>query len=494
MALPVERETTSRSASGTTRSSGVVAQTGISPVAVERRDITYLLANDSRRSASLKEFFPPYNPTWKRFWVQNWREPSQFFEWDVIAPENGRYQVTFMASAPKGTVISMKVLGSTRPLDFEFSQAKSLYPYPLPYNWARLALSEPLYLPKGHSTVRVQLQKPIEVPSTGAALKSVELLNVAMQRQMEDRVRAFRSNTQWLNRAKFGLMFQWGEWGYPRHGAKKKWPGMINDFDVAKFAETVASTKAGYVVWSATWATYYFPAPIKAIDRILPGRTCKRDLIGELADALQEHGIKLIVYYHCGHGDQRWWARNWVSNDDKRLFFHNWTNIMNEVGERYGDRLAGWMYDDDCVYYPAPYEQLGKAAKAGFKGRIISYNPWIIPRGTDFQDIQFGEGFQGDTNTPVGGNGIYAAGPYKGLHAHGMFILDGPDWGIFRPDTVIDLPRFNKDQAVDLALNAAARNQALSWDLLMYEDESVSMESLELMRAVGTAVRSGHPS
>ena len=61
-----------------------------------------------------------------------------------------------------------------------------------------------------------------------------------------------------------------------------------------------------------------------------------------------------------------------------------------QARERYGDRLAGWMSDDELIYYPAPYEQLGEAAKAGNKSRIISYNPWIQARGTDFQDIQFG--------------------------------------------------------------------------------------------------------
>jgi hypothetical protein len=73
--------------------------------------------------------------------------------------------------------------------------------------------------------------------------------------------------------AQYGLMFQWGEWGYPEDGEAKPWPKMIDDFDVEKFADMVQSTGAGYVIWSATWRTYYFPAPIQAIERIMPGRT-----------------------------------------------------------------------------------------------------------------------------------------------------------------------------------------------------------------------------
>ncbi len=68
------------------------------------------------------------------------------------------------------------------------------------------------------------------------------------------------------------------------------------------------------------------PAPIKAIDDILPGRTSERDLIGELANALDKRGVKLIIYYHLGHDGNPnldWWKKNWVSSDDKEAFFTN---------------------------------------------------------------------------------------------------------------------------------------------------------------------------
>lgn len=471
-------------------SDGFVEQRGSNPVEVKDRGITYLMADEARHSLSLKKFAPPHNPPCKRFWIQNWRRPDQVFEWNLTTQQSGRYKPTIMASVPKGTIIVIKVLGTSSSSECKPS---SVFHHDSGYNWERFTAHEPLHLPKGRISVRVQLLNSIEAAPVKGALKSVELLNVEMQEAMDHRVRAFRSSTSWLNRAKFGLMFQWGEWGYPRHGAKKKWPAMVEDFDVPKFADMVASSQAGYVVWSATWRTYYFPAPINAIDRILPGRTSRRDLIGEIADALRERSMKLILYYHLGHGDREWWDKNWVSIDDKKLLFHNWINIMNEIGERYKGRLAGWLYDDGCVYYPAPYERLGRAAKAGFRERIISYNPWIIARGTDFQDFQFGEGFHGDKGTPVGGSGIYSAGPYQGLHAHGCFMLDGPGWGIYRPNTVIAPPRFSKDKAIAIALNAAARNQALSWNLLMYEDGSVSRASLDLMRAVGKAVRKNYP-
>jgi hypothetical protein len=280
---------------------------------------------------------------------------------------------------------------------------------------------------------------------------------------------------------------------------------MIDDFNLEKFADMVQSTGAGYVIWSATWRAYYFPAPIQAIERIMPGRTSKRDQIGELADALNRRGIKLMLYYHCGYGDREWQTRNFGTNDANQigtdaLFRKNWIAIITEVGERYGSRLAGWFIDEG--WYPSPFEEQNRALKAGYSGRIVSFNDWVRPRLTDFEDVEFGEGFNSLNNgagklfpdgPPVGGDGIYAGGPHKGLQAHGMFVLDGAgygsEWGIWRPDTTIAKPSFTSEQIVDMAKYAKAHHVALSFNLLMYEDGTVSPASLDAVKLFGKTVR-----
>jgi hypothetical protein len=108
---------------------------------------------------------------------------------------------------------------------------------------------------------------------------------------------------------------------------------------------------------------------------------------------------------------------------------------------------------------------------------------------TEFQEVFMGEGFTGSAATPVGGDGIFPTGPQKGLFAHGMFILDGPDWGINHPDTKIDPPTFSAEEATEMVRAAAERGQTLSFNLLMYEDGSVSPASLEVLRALRKAIR-----
>ena len=463
--------------------------------------IAYLMADEARRPATLTEKLTEKMesgvPGIKRWWVENWKDPAQVFEWKVRAEHAGKYEATIMISAPPGSPVVIE--GPRGQLNLATSEPEFNYYGPnfRGYYWDRITLPTPLSLPKGESTIRVHLLKPVTEGSFGAALKSIELLNVEARPAVNERLRKFRSNASWLTDAKFGFMCQCGEWSYPPHGPHKPWPEMVDKFDVEKFAELVDSTGAGYAIWSATWSTYFFPAPIRTIDDIMPGRTSKRDLIGEMAEALAKRDIRLMLYYHLGQSTSpqngTWWSKNWVSAGDKSLFVRNWCSILKEVGERYGDKLAGWMFDDEEICYPMPYEIVGKSAKAGNSSRIISYNSWIQARGTDFQDFQFGDGFHGNEALPESAHGIWPSGPMKGLQAHGDFQLDGPNWGINRPDEIITKPFFSAKEATDLALVAAKHNFALSWNLEMYDDGSVSEESLKVFQQAGSAVRKLYP-
>jgi hypothetical protein len=471
----------------------VIKQKSPNPVVIDPAGISVLKAPLAEYSDSLKASVPP------GMWIQNWTAPEQFFRWTVSAAKAGQYAVELLVSGEPGTAV--EVAGPRNRLDATIPDGNDVWGN----NWNRVPVSGRLSLPEGRSVITVSSPAPKGASTSrmkSMALLSLELVNASAIKDLHARVRSFRSSTQWFADAKYGVFLQWGEWGYPAHGNKKKWPRLIDDFDVEKFADTMQDLGAGYVIWSATWRTYYFPAPIKAIDNILPGRTSQRDLIGELISALGKRGIKLILYYHCGRGDEEWQARNWSKDEDPNnwgvdpVFRKHWGEIITETGRRYGKGLAGWL--DDEGEYPKPYEEIGRQLKAGNPDRIISINDWIRPRLTEFQDYEFGEGFNGLNNgagyrypsgPERGGDGIYKQGRHKGLQAHGCFILDGPDWGVFQPDTIIRPPQFNHDQILSMVEEAVARKIVLSFCLLMYEDGSFSEKSLEAMRLVRKVAR-----
>ena len=443
----------------------------IQRVALESSQVNVLMADRAKRTGMLN--FTVWGKPEGRAWVDKWQQPEDSFQWLVDAPEAGQYEVSVLAE------------GSAQ-AEAEITSDGGKLTFRLAKGWDKLTLPEPLPVPKGRSTITLRLLKPDK-----AKLKSLELVDMSTRADIQRRIQQLRTSTQWLRDAKYGLMFQWGGWGYPQHGPPKPWPKMIDDFNVDAFARMADDAGAGYVIWSVTWCSYHFPAPIKAIDRLAPGHTSQRDLVSDLADALAKRNIKLMLYYHEGHPDKDWWPKNWdyADTDRKKKFVNNLCEVMTEVGQRYGPKVAGWFLDDGMLYYPAPFERITKALKAGSPNRLVSYNSWILPRLTEFQEVYTGEGFMGSDATSLGSDGIFPTGPQKGLFAHGMFVLDGPDWGINHPDTKINKPCRTSRQAVELVRKASARGQTLSFNLLMYEDGSVSPDSLEVIRAVRKAIR-----
>ena len=469
-----------QSASG----SQIIAQSGIDPLPLDPNTVNVLKANVAARSASTAESAP------KGMWIQSWNDPQQTFAWKVQVPKADKYSVDVLVSGALGSRI--EIAGPRNTINVTIPEGNDHWGN----NWNKIPVPGWLTLPQGTSIVTVRSPNPAGIATNkdrykGMALMSLELIAHSHKAAIEKRIQDSRSSAKWLADAQYGLMFQWGQWGYPEHGDRKPWPKMINDFNIEKFADMVQGTGARYVIWSPVWRSFYFPAPIQSIEQVMPGHTSQRDLIGELADALNRRGIKLMLYFNGSA------LINFRGADPNQVginaqFRKTWIAITTEVGERYGKRIAGWFIDEG--WYPSPFEDEERALKAGYPGRIVSFNDWIRPRTTDFQDVEFGEGFNGlndgagklfPDGPPVGGDGVYLEGPHKGLQAHGMFILDGPDWGIWRPDTTIAKPKYTSEQIVEMAKNAKERRLAISFNLLMYEDGTVSRASLDFVKLFG---------
>ncbi|HEX3572041.1 MAG TPA: hypothetical protein VHU44_14580 [Acidobacteriaceae bacterium] len=471
-----------------------IAQSGANPLPLDPNTVNVLKANAAARSATTAEGAP------KGMWIQSWSDPQQTFAWKVQAPRAGKYSVDVLVSGAPGSQI--EIAGPRNTIKVSIPEGNDHWGN----NWNKISVPGWLNLPQRTSTVTVHSPNPAGIATNGfspdknhykgMALMSLELIAASQKKAIEKRIRDYHSSAKWLGDAQYGLMFQWGQWGYPEHGQPKPWPKMIDDFDVEKFADMVQSTGAGYVIWSPVWRTFYFPAPIQSIEQVMPGHTSKRDLIGDLADALNRRGIKFVLYFNgSALTSFRGADPNQVGTDAQ--FRKKWIAITTEVGERYGNRVAGWFIDEG--WYPSPFEEENRALKAGYPGRFVSFNDWIRPRTTDFQDVQMGEGFNGLNNgagrlfpdgPPVGGDGVYVEGPHKGLQAHGMFVLDGPDWGVWHPDTIIAKPKLTPEQIVEMAKNAKAHHVAISFDILMYEDGSVSPASLDAIKLFGKTIRS----
>jgi hypothetical protein len=164
----------------------------------------------------------------------------------------------------------------------------------------------------------------------------------------------------------------------------------VSQFSPSEYVDQIANAGAQYVIFTGTHALQMLPAPCAAIDRIAPGRTTKRDLIGELADACHATGLHFILYYNhsCNHGDDPAWehAVGYHAKDKSRLT-SNLVSILRELGTRYGSGLGAWWFDScpaldprgvydatstDMHGFQCPWDEWTAAAKASNEARLVA--------------------------------------------------------------------------------------------------------------------------
>ena len=243
--------------------------------------------------------------------------------------------------------------------------------------WNRVPLDGTLRLPQGAVAVTLRVLAPAE--DFELSVQSVELGRPAVRTALLEKAVSLRADAKWFQEAGYGMMVHWTSETMPRAGERKPYAQAVAALDVEAFAAQMQATGAGFVVLTTSHGQQYFPGPSHVLDTLLPGRTTSRDLVGDLAAALQKRGMKLMLYYHLGAGsDPAWIKASGAMETDTTRFFTNWRSFITEIGERYGERLAGWWFDDGAVAYyyrSAPWESLHRAARAGFAQRLIGWNP-----------------------------------------------------------------------------------------------------------------------
>ncbi len=133
----------------------------------------------------------------------------------------------------------------------------------------------------------------------------------------------------------------------------------------------------------------------------------------------------------------------------------------------------------------APFKEISQAARTGNNQRVLAYNSWILPRVTEYQDYYAGEGLKEYSGL---NEGIFPSGNYEGLMAHSCFPLE-QRWGHIDWNTTIAKPKLSADELATKIQHAQKNRYPISINLEMYEDGSVSPESIKLLKEVRTIIR-----
>lgn len=299
-----------------------------------------------------------------------------------------------------------------------------------------------------------------------------------------------------LRESLYGVGLHWTTATVPREGKPVAYERAVADFDVPVFVERVEAMGAGHVLFTSTHSLHHIPCPHPVIDRILPGRTCERDLLMDLATALRDAGIRFIVYYNSGiHAGDPEWRAACGAEDDPAEFFANWREIMATLGKRYGTLVDAFWVDgayelDD--FPDTPWAELTEAAKAGHPDRLVCYNPGIERQilHTEHQDFWAGEVCRLNylpraEMTPTG------LPWYAFVSWHGDSRKPGcGHWCMNAENRELSWRAPPARSVIDFVRTFEAVGGAVTFNLLCYQDGTIYEGDEQVMREVADTLRS----
>ena len=158
----------------------------------------------------------------------------------------------------------------------------------------------------------------------------------------------------------------------------------VESFDVDRFADQVKQSRSHHLVFTFGQNSGYYIAPNEVIDRYVGKGHCpKRDLFGDIADAVTARGIALIGYLPCEvranislHEGFRWSENRYTA---QTAFQKRYLEAVAFWAKRYGKKLSGWWFDG-CYSWPFFHHRHLKisawmaAARAGNPDAAVAFN------------------------------------------------------------------------------------------------------------------------
>jgi hypothetical protein len=311
-----------------------------------------------------------------------------------------------------------------------------------------------------------------------------------------------RANTDWLARCRYGIGVHWTAQTVPRKGPPLPFQKAVEAFDVKRFVDALVHPGADYLLFTAAHALQMLPAPHPVLDKLLPGRTCKRDLIAELADALATKGMPLLVYYNhsCNHRqDAPWEQAVGYHGRNKEAFARNLMDIVGWMGEHYREKIKAWWFDSpysldprgphnsvstDMTGFQFPWERFTVAAKTGFAARLVTYNPGVAETFlyTTHQDYWSGELV--DLKAPAKSRYLE-----NGLQWFGWTCLEDRGWVHHRLNTEIPKPLYSDEEIITYVRACNAHQAPMAFNVGIYQDGTMAPASVEQLHRVRVACR-----
>jgi len=310
---------------------------------------------------------------------------------------------------------------------------------------------------------------------------------------------AQEDRSAWMKEARWGVMTHYlADWIAQAHNERmsvERWNELVDSFDAEGLAEQIKSVGAGYHLITIGQNSGYYLSPSATYDRyvgIQPSRCSRRDLVADLCEAMNERGIKLMVYLPSGppgRDSAAAKALDWEGGGRRnREFQLKWEQVIREWSLRWGDKVVGWWFDGcytpNAMYrFPdAPnFESFAAAARAGNPNSVVAFNPGVVDRVlsiTPFEDYTAGE--INDVEKTLIRRA--ADGKVDGARIYKLSYL-GQTWGKGEP-RYEDLSQV----VIPWTRKIVDAGGAMTWDVPVQRNGLISEPYMEQLRAIGKGI------
>lgn len=289
----------------------------------------------------------------------------------------------------------------------------------------------------------------------------------------------------------------------------EKWNRQINKFDVEGLAKQLKEVGADYFMITLGQGAGYYLAPNKVYDELMGVEMGPdRDLVADLADALDTQGIKLMLYTASDlgwgdletrkalgmtshHNDHRLGLRGKdVPNDPKENregqieFLRNWVKIHEQWSKKWGTKVAGWWvdgcYNKDIRFpedEPPNLKTLKDAMLAGNPQAIVTFNGGKgVYVYSPHEDYTAGEISRKLPDCP--GPWVEKDGQKSRYH---VLTYLGAHWGRATP-------RFTDDEAAEFAAGITSKGGFVTFDVPPQKNGLIPEEFMPQLKHIGESV------
>lgn len=452
--------------------------------------------------------------------VYGFSSEKDIMTWTVEAPEDDEYKIALIYCGSK-EILSECTL-EVKSGETIINEKTNVPTWEQKPYYQRHYLKESLRLKKGINKISLKLvnlpeaqiaaannsferKEPYRqrdhVTKHGFCMWSIELFRPESYTAIRNRAREMKPDLNWMTEGKYGIFVHFSPISYASNGEtllKDQYQAMVNLFNVEAFADTIAETGASWVCFTTTHVAQYWPGPNKTLDRILPGRTCERDLIRELIDELGKHDIRLMLYYGVNWKDSAWTLTAGMHEPNSTRYVDNVESLFREISLRYGEDLvstagyfdgAGWT----AYQFDPPWEKWNNAIKAGNPNAPAGFSQNWGPGVSLFSDLQMTDG-RGNRPAPAPEWMFRKEGQYDGLQPAFWGHID--EWIRFEPyhGTFPDDPVYTTQEYIELFRIMDEANIPVTMNMLITSDVTserlfFNPKCVEIMREVRKAIK-----